>query len=358
MKFNDCKCQEKMFTDRLPFDTATKTVVSVRDGVQEYMGAEIGQEPADKVFTVYRSPATVGNIALDMASLPLTDNHIEVGGDVPNPVGKVLDAKLVDLKDDAVSATLGVRNGVELNDTMLGLVESGKRELSLGYNARLVPHDTYDFEQLDIAPHHLAVVDAGRCGSACSFIDNETDAMKITFLDEDGNLNLEEMVNVVAAMPEAIKKVPVDKLAEIAPKLQEIAAMANPEPPAEEPVADEEEVTDMDEDKEEVTDEDGDKEEDEKDFSDAVTKAVAAHADVIVKAQKFLDADYAFKGKSTDDIMRDAVATQHKQKFEDAELAVAFKMLVPQSRYQQFGDSGKGEEASPLELRITTDLEG
>ena len=47
---------------------------------------------------------------------------------------------------------------------MLDTLNAGKKELSLGYDARLIPSDKYDFEQRDIVPHHLAVVEAGRCG--------------------------------------------------------------------------------------------------------------------------------------------------------------------------------------------------
>lgn len=357
--YNDCQCKKlpTQFSDKLPFDFSSKTVVSVRDGVQEYLGSEIGLEPAQRVFTVYRSPATVANIAAAMDNLPMTDNHVTVGGEVANPVGSVVDSQMVDLVDGAVNSTLGIKNGVTLTDAMLGLVESGKRELSLGYNAELVDHDIYDFEQRNIIPHHLAVVDAGRCGAACSFIDKaNTEGMNMhkAFLDENGEVNLEQVAEIAMQIPEALKKVPVDKLQEIVAPLQEVVEAAKPSMAAAEPVVDEEEtegeeVTDM---PEETTDEDKEKE-----FADRLQAALKTHGEVIGKATKFVDADYAFAGKTTEQIMRDALATQHDQAFEDAELAVAFKMLKPESKYQQFGDTKPTEAPTSLSARLKSELE-
>ncbi len=48
-----------------------------------------------------------------------------------------------------------------------------KKQLSLGYSADIVPHSEYDFEQIDINPHHLAVVENGRCGPLCCFLDRK-----------------------------------------------------------------------------------------------------------------------------------------------------------------------------------------
>ena len=36
------------FADRVEVDTQNKTAISVRDGVLEYMGSEIGMEPEDE----------------------------------------------------------------------------------------------------------------------------------------------------------------------------------------------------------------------------------------------------------------------------------------------------------------------
>jgi len=46
----------RQFADTATYSDTERTAVSIRDGVLEYMGTEIGLEPPDKVFAVYRSP--------------------------------------------------------------------------------------------------------------------------------------------------------------------------------------------------------------------------------------------------------------------------------------------------------------
>lgn len=341
------------FSDAMPYDAAAKTAISVRDGVLEYYGQEIGQEPPDQIFRVYRSPATIANAARDMEGIPVTDEHVAL--DIPPPTegGSVSESRMVDVRDPATGATVAVRNRLVLGDTLQMAVDAGKRELSLGYRAELVPHAEYDFEQRDIRPHHVAVVDRGRCGPMCSFIDKlppQGEEMKLhrAFLDADGALNLQQVAELSAAWPELIKTIPINELPKILAPLQkavELAKTAAPEAAPEEetpaPVEDEETPAPV----EKVEDEDPiAKEEEEKRFSDsvaaAVETAVKARLAIVDKAREFLSADYAFADSAPDKIMRDALATDSDIKFEDSELPVAFKLLRKRdSKYQQFGDA-------------------
>ena len=65
----DCPCpfKDKMFTQGVSFidslNTEKRTVISIRDGVQEYLGLELGLEPFDKVFKIYRSPETIRRVS-------------------------------------------------------------------------------------------------------------------------------------------------------------------------------------------------------------------------------------------------------------------------------------------------------
>jgi hypothetical protein len=43
------------FNDAVEYDGAMKAAISVRDGVLEYLGSELGMEPAERIFFVYRS---------------------------------------------------------------------------------------------------------------------------------------------------------------------------------------------------------------------------------------------------------------------------------------------------------------
>ena len=337
------------FTDALSFDTATKTAISVRDGVQSYYGMELGMQPFDKVFTIYRSPATIANCVNRLSNIPLTDEHVTLDETPQSPCGSVVDSVLVDNFDAETHSTLAVKNTVSLDGAILDLIQSGKKELSLGYRANLKPHDRYDFEQTDIEPHHLAVVSRGRCGGTCSFIDKQGE-----FMDEEKGASptLAETVDIAVALPEAIKNMTIEELQEVLPVLQSIVnkgkegekSVEAAEAETDEPEAKQADEMPVEEPKE---DEPEDKEEkvkitDTAEFMDAVTKAVEAHTVVIEKARDFVDAGYSFVGKSTTQIMRDALAVEHgNQKFEDSELPVAFKLLKKTaSSLKNFGDSG------------------
>ena len=357
------------FNDAAVFDPTEKTAVSVRDGVLEYLGAELGMQPADKIFTVYRSPATIANTAMRMRGLPITDEHVALDMPAPSNGGFVSEAEMVDATDAVTVTTIAIRNKLAISDTLLMTVEANKRELSLGYNAELVPHDEYDFEQRDITPHHLAVVDRGRCGAMCSFIDrlsqpNEKEPVMAeptkpmlhpAFRDAEGTMNLQQIVELATALPEAIKSVPVDQLQKLLPALQQIVEAAKGVMPEEEPApapTEEPVVPAADADPVPTP------EEKEKEFSDAVAAAgfvdqkfvdaaVQAHTAAITKAQHFLDEGYVFEGKSTAQVMRDALATDSSDEFADAELPLAFKMLKkPAANYTQFGDGLPGDLTS------------
>lgn len=338
------------FNDALAFDKQNKTAVSFRDGVLRYLGSELGLEPADREFTVYRSPATIANAAARMAGVPLTDEHVSMDAPPAQPVGTVETSDLIDMFDEQNESTVGVRNSITVSDLISAALETGKRQLSLGYDADLVPHVKYDFEQRNIGPHHLAVVQAGRCGPACAFLDRKpttTDEdqpmskLLKAFLDAEGAPNLEQIVEIAQGLPEALRKLPMDKLTEVMPQLQEIIAIAggaNGSDEVDEP--EEMEVEDMDGEPEEVEDEKPKSYADSTEFKDAVAEAVKSHAAVVDKARDFLDNGYAFAGKSKEQIMRDALATEHGEtQFTDAELPVAFKLLKAQgSNLKNFGD--------------------
>ena len=361
------------FKDQFKYDAVQKTAVSVRDGVIEYYGHEIGMQPADRLFKVYRSPATIANAAVAMQGIPLTNDHVSVDMPVQNACGSVLTSHMIDLKSADMLSTVGVCNSIDVNNDQLGALAAGKRELSLGYTANLFevpPENGYDFEQRDIAPHHLAIVDAGRCGSVCSFIDHKASEgiqdmtkgkkakLNKVFTDADGAPSMTAIVEVINGLPDAVASLPIDQLQEVIPTLQGIVeangggdAVVDDEA---EP-KDDKATTDADpeagaaggEDKpkeQAATDEDGEDKKkpfgDAKSFKDAVAKQVAEHIEIVDRAKQFLPETYDFKNKSARQIMLDAVKTEHpKTKFNDSELNVAFKLLKKtESKYKNFGD--------------------
>ena len=183
------------------------------------------------------------------------------------------------------------------------------------------------------------------------------------FTDAEGSVSLEQIVEIATGLPEAIRKVPVDQLVKLMPAMQEIMSYAKEQGamPAEEPEM-EMEGEDMEGEEKETMDEEkeGDKENfaDSSKFKDAVASAVKGevkrYAEVVNKARNFVDAEYDFAGKTANAVMRDALATQSTDKFEDAELSVAFKLLrKANTDYSQFGDT---KADSGLASRISETL--
>jgi len=358
----------RQFADIATYSDTERTAVSIRDGVLEYLGVEIGLEPPDKVFAVYRSPATIANAAHAMMGIPLTGEHVSLDGPAPSDGGRVESSTVIDQIDEPTHSRLAVQNKLAVSDS-LQITLKDKRQLSLGYEADLVPHSKWDYEQVNIVPHHLAAVSDGRCGPLCSFLDRKPKekimSKKVNlFLDAEGQVNLEQIVEIATALPEAIKKVPVDQLVKLMPAMQEIMSYAKEQGamPAEDPEM-EMEGEDMEGEEKEMVDEEkeGDKENfaDSSKFKDAVASAVKGevkrYAEVVNKARNFVDAEYDFAGKTANAVMRDALATQSTDKFEDSELPVAFKLLrKPNTDYSQFGDT---KADTGLESRITKTLE-
>lgn len=372
------------FLDVATYDGSLRTAVSVRDGVLEYLGSEIGHEPPDKLFTVYRSPATIANLVAKMAGIPVIADHVEPGTEDDDIQSKVESATLIDSFDDELGSTLAIKNKLSLDPAMIAEIEGGKSQLSLGYTGQLAPHSKYDFEQIDLTPTHLAAVEAGRCGEGCRFMDRKpkpnpeaTMPKKLhkAFCDAEGALSLAQIVELAAGLPEAIKNVPADKLAELLPALQEIMAAATAagvEPAAAEVVADVPDMTDeeaaklVDESAGAVTGDpvkvtDSMRKVLAQKFSDATRKAVdiavKTHTAVIDKARTILPENYSFADKSTAQLMRDALAVEHgSQKFSDSELSVAFKLLKKSgSEYQTFGDRSADDKS--LTARLKKEME-
>ncbi len=338
-----------IFKDKILFDGETKTAISVRDGSLEYMGQEIGLEPFDKIFRVYRSPATISNIAFKMSDLAVTDDHVDIDSEPTNIIGSIKDAEMVDLFDNSNGATLGIKNKILVKDeNFLSQLSDGNRELSLGYLADLVKteRDGYDLEQRNIQPHHLAVVDAGRCGDACAFLDKQKRGKEMVntnkntrFFDEEGAMSIKEMVELIQRLPEILSELDGDQLAQVMPVLKQVAtpidkdekeadqeageAEGDLERAEEKEMGDEEDPEEADEKKEMMT-------KDSAEFKDAMQKAIADHASTIEHARAFLPTGYNFSdsSKTTKQIKIDTLKTEYPDKdFLDSEIDVAFKML-------------------------------
>jgi hypothetical protein len=220
---------------------------------------------------------------------------------------------------------------------------------------------------VDIVPHHLALVETGRCGSGCRFLDksvkkesSEMDMAKMIeavgkFTDEQKKEFLAKITDAptAAQVVELLGTFKAEEIEEIKEQLRKLID------PADKPKAnDQDKGEDEDEDDKEKA-KDSKKVKDsaalEARFQDAVAKAtteqVATTLAIIDRARQFLPTDYKFADKSGNQIMRDAIATQHAGvRFEDAELPVAFKMLR-QPETKPFADFGRGNMGKFAELK-------
>jgi len=380
------KALEHKFNHQVFFDFANKTVKSVRDGVQEYYGAELGLEPYDRIFTVYRSPATISGIVGAMDKLPIIEDHIDPSL-TPDPdtiVGLIDDTEVVEYTEDFKDSTLYLRNKTAINEQGLNALSRGKRQLSLGYLGKLRDHDDYDFEQYDLKPTHLAIVDRARGGDILSFEDkqkNKEQYMKFSFIDkegnicfsdEDGKMSLQKVAELVGGIQEAIKNAPLEEVVKIMPQFEalmnaakENAGLSKEGQSAEmaENEAMEGEDMDPEEEGEEKPAEDDDKgeeyedgkEEDEEEkpnsnftdsqtFKDAVKKQASLDVQelfkTVEKAKSFLDETYSFEDKSAFEIKKDAVEKHLGKSFEDSKIEGAFEALqINNNEYKDFGDT-------------------
>lgn len=313
----DCKCpfKDKIFTQNVSFkddgNTEKRTVISIRDGVQEYLGVELGIEPLDKVFKIYRSPETIRKLKDALIGIPLIENHIEPDGHIPDDIkkGTILNSTEIENIDNSNDSTIAMQNEITLYKDKL---EFPYKQLSLGYKAKTLPSADYDFEQTEIIPHHLAIVEAGRCGDVCEFKDEK--GVKPMDLNE----LLAKLKEMLTNASDADKALILEAVDGIIPK-----------------------VAVVDEDAMEKKFEDAkntaiSKFMDSKAFKDAMLNYGNERASIVTKAKNFLDEKFDFKDKTNEAIMSAVVAAEYpNESFKDAEIGVAFKLLKEKEQTDQ-----------------------
>ncbi len=317
----DCPCpfKDKMFTQEVSFIDSSniekKTVISIRDGIQEYLGLELGLEPFDKVFKIYRSPETIRALKDKLIGIPLIENHIEPIGDIKESLkkGQILNSEEVENIDNSLDSTLAIRNEITLFKDKL---EFNHKQLSLGYTAQMVPSAEYDFEQLNIKPHHLGIVEVGRCGDVCEF------------KDEKGVKPM-DLKELLAKLKEALVNASDADKAMILEAMDSIIPKATKDEDLEKKFEDEKKSL-----LKQIEDaKAGNKEAvsnfmDSQTFKDAMLNYGNDRASIIGKAKNFLDEKYDFKAKSNEVIMADVVKAEYpNETFKDGEIGVAFKLL-------------------------------
>lgn len=154
-----------------------------RVGVFEYLGSSINAPEPDRIYRVYRpekelsDPECIESFKL----LPWVIDHTMLGdGEMPaeqKGIHGVIGENVY--YDDKKKMLVG--NIKVFSDHHENLIDSGKKELSLGYRCKYLFNlngtyngDHYDAIQTEIRGNHLASVDEGRMGSSVAVLDSQT----------------------------------------------------------------------------------------------------------------------------------------------------------------------------------------
>lgn len=150
-----------------------------KEGVFPYLGHTISDEcEPNKIYKVYRPAKTLADSveSWDNPPKPFLEEHTMVGeGFTPideRPVQGIMYNP--EYKDGVLYADLAI-----YSEDMKQSIENGKKELSLGYFCKykkergVFKGEVYDYVQYDMVGNHIALVDAGRCGSDVKVFDHK-----------------------------------------------------------------------------------------------------------------------------------------------------------------------------------------
>lgn len=151
-----------------------RNVPIARTGTYQYLASELGLDGSN-IVTVYRDEDEVFN-QMAMASFEgkaFTDNHPPVDVTVDNwsmySKGEVCNIRRGKGNDKGLLlADIFVRDPITISE-----IQSGKREISSGYDCEYVQDSNGKIRQTNIRGNHVALVKAGRAGSSVCIRDEE-----------------------------------------------------------------------------------------------------------------------------------------------------------------------------------------
>lgn len=151
-----------------------KEVPIARTGTQEYRGMEFGGENPEKIYVVKRPEEEVFSKAA-LASFegkPVVDEHPDENV-TPDNIGRYIKGTCRDVRrgEGALSDCV-VADLIIYDKDLINKIESGKRDISCGYDCLWDPKDDDTYVQLEIRGNHVAVVEEGRAGHKVSIRDS------------------------------------------------------------------------------------------------------------------------------------------------------------------------------------------
>lgn len=205
------------------------TAKLARVGAMQYLGEEIGRD-SGKVYDVYVEPEELFNneTIQSFEGKTVTSNHPEE-----------MEVNASNWKELAVGHIRNVRQDgdfligdVIVNDSKtIKDIQSGKIELSLGYDADLVDADG-KIKKANIKGNHLAIVDEGRCGEQCKLGDGKPTIMSKLITRIFGDKKAKAKVKIGDA-----KKRLADAKGELKQKLADLEEVVQGDAPVEEKAA-------------------------------------------------------------------------------------------------------------------------
>jgi hypothetical protein len=186
-------------------------------GVFPYSGAQIGAEPPDKVFMVYRPESELNNVDCinSFKLVPVIDEHTMLGdGQTPAEKKGVhgTTGEKIYFKDGYLYANLKI-----FSDSLQATIDNIKKDISLGYrciyelSSGMFNGVQYDAVQKNIRGNHLAIVEEGRMGREVAVLDHATkftfDSKELIKMVQKAELKAlkDKVAVVVAALDEAEK---------------------------------------------------------------------------------------------------------------------------------------------------------
>lgn len=167
-------------------------------GIFDYLGSSISDEcEPNKVYKVFRSGETL------LASVPTWDNP-------PKPFindHEMLGEGFTEIDERPVQGVITnpqYEDGVLYADITVyseklkEAIENGKKELSLGYFCKFEKQpgtyegENYDYIQTNMVGNHIALVDAGRCGSDVKVFDHKCVMDSFDVISKDEGLKKTE----------------------------------------------------------------------------------------------------------------------------------------------------------------------
>ncbi|MBP5789221.1 MAG: DUF2213 domain-containing protein [Neisseriaceae bacterium] len=150
-----------------------------KEGVFPYLGHTISDEcEPNKIYKVYRPASTLKDSVetWDNPPKPFIDDHEMLGEGFTAIDDRPVQGIIYNpsFEDGVLYADIAV-----YSEDLKSNIENGKKELSLGYFCKykkergVFKGEVYDYVQYDMVGNHIALVDAGRCGSDVKVFDHK-----------------------------------------------------------------------------------------------------------------------------------------------------------------------------------------